>query len=57
MKAYIMSLLQKLAGEGNSIGDNEIIQWTNNKVLHLIKNLIYCNNSKKEIKNKIKLFI
>lgn len=32
MKAYIMSLLQKLAEDGKPIGDNEIIQWANEKL-------------------------
>lgn len=36
MKAYIMSLLQKLAEDGKPIGDNEIIQWANEKVFNLI---------------------
>lgn len=37
MKAYVMSLLQKLAEDGKPIGDNEIIQWANEKVLSIIK--------------------
>lgn len=32
MRAYILSLLQKLAGEGKTITENTIIEWTNNKV-------------------------
>jgi len=32
MKAYIMMLLQKLASDGKPIGDNEIIQWANEKL-------------------------
>lgn len=32
MRAYVISLLQKLAGEGNQIGDKEIIDWANEKV-------------------------
>lgn len=32
MRAYILSLLQKLAGEGKTITETTIIEWTNNKV-------------------------
>ena len=32
MRAYVISLLQKLAGEGTPIGDREIIEWANERV-------------------------
>ena len=32
MRAYVLSLLQKLAGEGKLINENSIVEWTNNKV-------------------------
>ncbi len=36
MKAYVISLLQKLTDDGKPIGDNEIIQWANEKVFKKI---------------------
>ena len=32
MRAYILSLLQKLAGDGKKIDEKSIVEWTNNKV-------------------------
>ena len=34
MKSYILSLLDKIAGQGHPIVDNGIIEWTNNKVFN-----------------------
>jgi hypothetical protein len=38
MRAYVISLLQKLAGDGTAIGDKEILAWANDKV-RPVKNL------------------
>lgn len=32
MRAYIISLLQKLSKDGLAVGDAEIIEWANDKV-------------------------
>lgn len=32
MRAYILSLLQKLAGDGKKIDEKSIVEWTNNKL-------------------------
>jgi hypothetical protein len=33
MRAYILSMLDKIAGQGHPIVENGIIEWTNNKVM------------------------
>jgi plastin-3 len=32
MRAYILSLLQKLSSQGNTVNENTIVEWTNNKL-------------------------
>ena len=38
MRAYILSLLQKLSSQGNTVNENTIVEWTNNKVKRLNNN-------------------
>ena len=36
MRAYILSLLQKLSSQGSSVNENTIVEWTNNKVKKIL---------------------
>jgi hypothetical protein len=55
MKAYIMMLLQKLASDGKPIGDNEIIQWANEKVFGIPKNYLFKKLFKQKILKKVEI--
>lgn len=44
MRAYILSLLQKLSIQGNTVNENTIVEWTNNKVKRLNNNFSKIQN-------------